>query len=446
MKRTPFFFAALLLLWLLGSGAGAQEFSADPVNESAEIRVQINDSWLSSDISAVSTRKPLELSNRYGTVFSVEQQIDRLSGLQSVTISPPQASGSRTSGSRGTWILYRRLSDGMPDHIKIFPVQDPSIFIMLQPDSGNPEKGKTLLALNIYGGEACRDIPLGVPFIRMYTATLESIISMTPRLVPWHLINPDSIDYLSSEAAIRAIRAQIGTLVYLDDGAFNENGEPVLIQGGSLQDTQSILKAVEPNQDLSNIIGGVNCSGFVKWLVDGIILPRAGSRLFIEPLKTRTDSPETHFTEPFRENRDLFFALDWTRNLASAVVSLTSARTVKPDESGVDVTINPFANLNRYEKNVGYRTGDLFPILYFLAVTEPGHFYLGAVSRERGTPLLRQYHHAAAFFPYFEEGIFKVDVFESAEETPAPVFLERNTGSYSHLVRVRLPEAGYYQP
>ena len=76
-----------------------------------------------------------------------------------------------------------------------------------------------------------------------------------------------------------------------------------------------------------------------------------------------------------------------------------------------------------------------------------GHFYLGAISRERGEPLLRQYHHIALFFPWFDDaGAFHVAVFESAVETPPEKFVSANSDAWVHLVRVRAPQTGYFWP
>lgn len=439
----PFF------LFLSGSGAFSQvtlmdvpKVPSDDFSESAEVRVQIAEAWLEKEIDAVLLSHPGEYRNRAGQTFVVSAQREADTGFAAISVVPVEK-----KGVQGTWTLYRRLSDGMPDHIRIYPLPDPSIFINIRPNGDKPEKGKTLLELNIYGAWACRDIPLGVPFIRMYTNTFESIVALTPRLVPWYLLSPDSLRYAEVESAVAVIRDQLSTLVFLDDGAFNEKGVPVHIKDGSPQTRDEIFKALAQGQNSGNIVGGVNCSGFAKWIVDGIIRPVAGSRMKIDPLKTQTASPENHFTDPFRENNDLFFALDWTRNLAAAVVSLTEKQTVLSDAAGINITSLPFTGIDRYEMNVGYRTESILPLLYYLSVNETGHFYLGAVSDVSGELFLRAYHHVVAFFPYFDQnGQFQVVVFESAVETPVWDFINANRGSYINLVRLRLPEAGHFKP
>ena len=196
-----------------------------------------------------------------------------------------------------------------------------------------------------------------------------------------------------------------------------------------------------------------------------MIRPIAGQGIFIKSLKTETDVPDTYFTKPYKE-RELYFGLEWIRNLAAAALSLNVKRTVKPIGSGLDVTVEPFAlvppikqknvkedfaSFKGYEKTAGYQTSYLQALLYYLAISEPGHFYLGAVSRtvspEKGSPPLRQYHHIAAFFPYFDVfGNFHIDVYESGKETSIEQFMSLNSDAFTALVRIRAPQPGVFNP
>lgn len=442
MKRTIVFFTVTLFLFLTGTAFSAPTIPSDDYIESDEVRFGIKTTWLEAELNTLLMLKSELWSDSYGRQFSVSQQKDPSATLVAIEIVPME-----TVGSRGKWVLYRRLLDGVSERVRIYPVSDPRVFIELRSDGDYPERGKTLLGMSVYGAWACRDIPLGIPFIRTFTSSFASIVSMTPLLVPWTFLDGDSVRYREVISASVIVREGLKSLVYLEDGAFNEKGEPVMILDGSPQKPAELLKALSLGQNPKDVVGGVNCSGFAKWIIDGIVRPRAGSQLFINPLKTQTSSPDTLFTEPYRENRDLFFALDWTRHLASAVVTLNLKKTTLPDFAGIDVTDILLTGVHHYERNVGYRTEELLPILYYLAIRESGNMYLGAISRERGMPLLRQYHHIAAFFPYFDEtGQFQVDVYESVVQTPVDAFLVNNTGSYIHLVRVKLPEGPYFQP
>jgi hypothetical protein len=438
MKRRFFPALAVAAFWcFLAASLACEEYV-----DSSEVRARIADPWLSGELDRVARLEPALCGDRWGSLFRVSGRRIPSAGLLEVSVVPES-----DPGAAGSWFLYRRLADGQADHLVICPSGDPSVRLVLKPDAGGPERGRSLLDLEIRGFTACREIPVGLSLVSLYAAPLSTLRNLTPKTVPWDLLEPDPSLYGNIESAAETIAGRLGSLVYLDDGAFDENGKPVLIRDGSPQDPDAVWAAIPAGRDPAGIEGGVNCSGFAKWLVDGIVRPAAGSGLYIAPLKDKTDTPDSHFTEIYTESRDLFFALDWTRNLASAVVTLNIGRTVRPGDSFVDVTVEPFAGSVQYSKNVGYSGREIIPLLYALAVREPGNFYLGAVSRERGDPKLRQYHHVAAFFPYFgSDGRFTVRIFESATETPPDVFVKNNSDAYINLVRIEIPEKGYFRP
>jgi hypothetical protein len=441
MKRTRALISLTAFIFLAGAGFSL-DYPASSFIDSAGVRSLISATWLAENRDTVLFLKPAVYPDLYGQRFSVSQKKDVKTGFFTITVSP-----SGQNGLQGTWILYRRLSDGVPDHILIYPEKDADRFVTVRASGDDPEKGKSLVTLSIFGATPCRNIPAGIPFSGLYTLPFSDLVNMTKSQVPWNLFMPDTTAYSAVTSAIKTIREQLGTLVYRDDGAFDENGKPVHIKDGSPQQADELRGALAKGQDPKNIAGGVNCSGFAKWLVDGIIRPRAGAGLFINPLKNSTATAKNHFTEPFAEDRDLFFGLDWTRNLASAAETLESGRALTPDVSGVDVTVEPFAGSCVYELNVGYPTAEIMPLLYVLAIREPGTMYLGAISDERGDPRLRQFYHVAAFFPWFDEdGQFRLAVFESATETVPADFFRKNQSTYINLVRIHLPEPGYFQP
>jgi hypothetical protein len=80
----------------------------------------------------------------------------------------------------------------------------------------------------------------------------------------------------------------------------------------------------------------------------------------------------------------------------------------------------------------------LRPLLYILAIREPGNFYIAAFNRRMGESVsLRQYFHEALLFPYFDDsGTFRVAVFESAAETSLEAVIRRYPEEFVHLVRI----------
>ena len=148
----------------------------------------------------------------------------------------------------------------------------------------------------------------------------------------------------------------------------------------------------------------------------------------------------------------LFFALDWIRNLASAVISVYSGQTYLFDNSGVDVNINPFAsaitdsgveNIVTFIENSGYRIEVLKSLLYVLAATEPGTFYFGAI---RGTdrtvkPEVMAFNECVAFFPYFlNDGAFDCAVFMNGRQMTLENFCMYYPETFVYLTRVKSSE------
>ena len=420
----------------------AYEVPSADFRDSADIRAGLVNTWLAGDIDPVRLRNSAVYFDQFSYGFKVSQQRDTTPDLLAITVSPADK-----KGVQGDWVLFRKISDGLPDHIRIYPVIDSSIYIDIRSEGSNPQKGRCRLDLVIYGARAAHDVPLGLSLVSLYTARFDSIIALTSSTVDWSLLDPDLLMYRDIVSASAVIRNGLKTLVYLDDGAFNENGQPVYIKDGSPQTASKVFDAMGKGQNPVDIIGGVNCSGFAKWIVDGIVRPVAGQGILIEPLKAATVTKNSDVADLNRDTRDLYFALDWTRHLASAALTAETRKTVKPDVSGVDVTVEPFSDSCVFVKNIGYRTRELLPLLYYLAVKESGYFYLGAVSDEEGVPPLRQYHHIVAFFPFFDaNGKFSVSIFESAVETPVSDFIKANDESNTNLVRIRIPESAYFRP
>jgi hypothetical protein len=236
------------------------------------------------------------------------------------------------------------------------------------------------------------------------------------------------------------VRANIGGLQFADDGAINQNGAYALIATGALQPAAG----KDPS---GNDYPGLNCSGFAKWLIDGILEPETGKLLTIADLKKPFGTRGSPFSAPY-ESLDPFFGLDWTRNLASIANSTLIAPQFGKIEE-FEVRSAPFSSLlpengdgelaenwPGWLKDVGFNVEGLKPLLYTLAIDHPDRFYLAAVSSEsyapttptnpRGLPMLRRYFHVTALVPYFNEhGNFRVVVFESAAETNFTAFQKR---------------------
>ena len=183
--------------------------------------------------------------------------------------------------------------------------------------------------------------------------------------------------------------------------------------------------------------GGFNCSGFAKWVVDGLYAPLAGHPMEIDALKSRNAGRDNPWSTRFEEEMDPWFGLDWSRGLARTLAQEQAGNV--PADADIDVRD---ADHLAYIRDVGYPVPRLQGLLYFLARRDPGKIYIGSVNApssavSEGTPTLRQHHHLVVLLPYFDaDGAFQVVVMERNLRTSIPSLVRRYGGEYIHLVRI----------
>jgi hypothetical protein len=424
------------------------------------LRIRLKDAWLAETPERVMARRPVMQTLENGDRVEVQVQTGRdefmvlfsrelTGGRIAAGNNPaiPRAGTGRFPGwAQGSWMLTRRKDSGEGTLIRIFPRSDQYTYIQFRPFNAD----KCQMDVVLYGGYAAQSVPLAVPFERLYTMPLNEILRLAGDKFPRKYFDPNPEDYRDQRRFISLVRQRLPELSFADDGAVDETGNYVFIE------------TLQPQN--AGPAAGLNCSGFTKWLIDGILRPITGGRLAIPPLKAPFGSRGSSFTEPWEDLRDPYFGLDWIRNLAAeAGTVLRSPAYSVLDE--FEVRSGLFSQVIVPEKNTfvthsypgfledaGYGIEGLHPLLYALAIDEPDRFYLAAVNNEtgpattrdnpRGAPRLRQYFHVAAFVPYFDEyGVFRVAVFESAAETSFNAFKTRYPGHYVNLVRVPLETA-----
>ena len=346
--------------------------------------------------------------------------------------------------AQGSWMLTRNKLTGEGTLIRIFLRSDQYTFVQFRPL--NTEK--CLMDVILYGGFITRSLQIAVPFERLYTMPLNEVLRLAGDKFPTRYFEPDPSIYRDNRVFVTQVREHLRGLRFADDGAIDENGNYVLINTLQMQNPAS---------------SGLNCSGFVKWLIDGMLRPITGERLSITPLSRPFGDRGSSFTVNWEERRDVFFGLDWIRNLAAtANGTLRSSAYSALEEFEVRNDNFSFLMINQQQNGssgfsvqsyagflaeAGFGIEGLRPLLYSLAVDDPYSFYLAAISNEigtagssRGTPRLRQYFHVAALVPYFDEfGIFRIVVFESANETPFNTFRNRYPGHFINLVKIPVP-------
>jgi len=426
-----------------------QELPIGKIADDSAFRASIKQTWLSDSPGRVLAR-PRVLHNLPGggrLELRVQAARDEFMVILARELTGSRrtaATGQFPGWAQGSWILTRRRDTGAALRIRIFLRSDPYAYVQFRPFTDD----KCQMDVVLYDAYVVRSLPLPVSLERLYTMPLSDTFKLAGDKFPVRYFEPNPADYRDHRQFIAKVRERLPELDFADDGAIDQTGRYVYIETGLAQ-RQPV---------------GLNCSGFAKWLIDGILRPATGERMEIPPLKAPFGERGTSFTEPWEESRDPFFGLDWIRNLASqAWTTLRSPAFGSLDE--IEVRRQPFSRViirngssatvqsyTGFLENAGYGTEGLHALLYTLAVDEPGRFYLAAVNNEggppaaaanpRGLPRMRTYFHVAALVPYFtEQGVFQVAVFESAAETSFNAFKTRYPGHYVSLVRVPIETA-----
>jgi len=440
-------FFIILFVFLNITPAFCFDLPVSQISDDSLLRLRLRDSWMTevparvlaqgSRVELLETGERVQVSTVQGreefmVLFSREL-------MRGTSVTDRRATGQYPGWAQGSWMLTRRRDTGEGTQIRIFLRSDQNTHIQFRPFNAD----RSWLDVVLYGGFIARSIPIAVPFERLYTMQINDILRLVENKFPMRYFEPNIPSYRDSRRFVAQVREQmrLSNFRYADDGAIDENGNFVFIE------------TLLPQNPAT---AGLNCSGFTKWLIDGILRPVTGQRLTIPPLKAPHGDRGSSFTVNWEETRDVFFGLDWIRNLAAAANS-----ALRTPSHGVlnefEITRNDFSyilvNQNRtfvthsypgFLGEAGYGVQGLHPLLYTLAVDDPFSFYLVAVNREfntpsapRGTPRLRQYFHVAALVPFFDEnGNFTIAVFESAAETSFTAFRNRHAQNHVNLVRV----------
>ncbi|MFP4619082.1 MAG: hypothetical protein ACLFMZ_09600 [Spirochaetaceae bacterium] len=322
---------------------------------------------------------------------------------------------SPESARRGDYEILRDKSEGEFISLKIHLKSGEDSYLLLQPENEDYSR----MDVYLLGSRFQRDIRVPYEFKELLRTSFASLMKSTAGYVDWEFYLPDPIisELSTGEAIAKAVRSYLPGLADVEDGAIDQKGNYVYIDDGSPQEGE----------------GGLNCSGFAKWVVDGIYSTKTGSLLPIEILKkTHPDIRGHRWSAKYEDERQPYFGLDWTRNLAFAMKRLR--------ESGADIRSADVDKLtyHEYKENVGFAVESLGTLLYELAVREPEHFYLGSVNGLDEEGELRTHYHVAVLFSWIDkEGRLGVSVMERGVETPLERFIEKYKGEFIHLVRIK---------
>ncbi|MBT3274505.1 MAG: hypothetical protein HN368_15220, partial [Spirochaetales bacterium] len=197
--------------------------------------------------------------------------------------------------SRGSYIIKRNDASGAFEQIKIFVRSEPGSFVRILPDGGRSTMDVFLMDVPIF-----KNVILPITLEQLSVEPFSRIVEASRYQVDWTIITQRQQRQGDREikGIVDTLRPLLASLRDSDDGAL---------------DTDGTFKFID---DLTqNLESGFNCSGFAKWVVDGLYLPRTGESLPIELLKVKhLDSRGNEWSRRYEDERDPYFGLDWSRN------------------------------------------------------------------------------------------------------------------------------------
>jgi hypothetical protein len=447
----------LLLAGLPGfPSLGALDLPSAGIEDDSALRISLRDEWFLDTQDRVMAKRTQyhELPGGGRIQVRSERNTDEFAVTLARELTGPNGQGMGTfpGWAQGSWSYVRSRADGSPRRILVFLRSDPLTYIQFSP----LDRGRSQMDQVLYGAYITRSQPVALPFERILSMPLEVVFTVVGEKFKRHYLDPEPGNYRDLLAFMDKLRRRLPELSFRDDGAIDAQGNYVFIETLAAQDGE----------------GGLNCSGFVKWVVDGILRPLTGQRLDIESLKLPFGERGSSYTAIWDELQDPFFGLDWTRNLAArawaalrspayAVLEEFEIRNLpfsqliyrSPSTAGTregGEAANPPPAIRNYPGhlgNSGFGVEGLEALLYTLAIDDPGRIYLASVNDEsgppttadnlRGLPRMRRHFHVAVLIPYFDQyGGFQIAVFESAEETRFSRFKARYPGHNVNLVRI----------
>src|SRR6056297_1802523 len=336
----------------------------------------------------------------------------------------------------GSYIIRRSADDGSLEQIKIYYKSEPGSFLRIFPDREN----RSRIDVFLRDRKVQSDVKISLSIEKIARSPFSEIVRRTVGYIDWEFYIPKAEFALPELTTVddlyHQVRPYLKQLRDAEDGAINSLGEFVFIKDGTAQTGE----------------GGLNCSGFAKWVVDSVLYHHTDSLLSIDALKRpHPNFRGNRWSSKVEEIEDPYFGLDWTRNLAIEAYQALDllprgASGVEGSSADPELADVNFLRYHRYVEDVGYPVSSLETVMYELAKENTGHFYLGSVNvLTHGEYELRKHLHVAVFFPWLdEEGRLVLKILETNEETSPASFMRRYQGEYVHLVSI--PQTGVFKP
>ena len=442
-----------LFLLLLAAPVFA-DYNSRGIPDSSEIRKGLKERWFEASLEDVRMNLPEIYDNDAGQKFQV--RLEESDTTYMIFVAPCATINVKVYSNKGmsyeqqeiypgeapgSWVLVRDKKTNKPIRIRWYFSVDSDIYVQFTP------YGRTAVAdLLIYGNYASKGASTGIPFDKLYELSFADVMKMTAISLPWKYVTVDGDKFGSVLQMAGMIQKNLGRVMFVQNAMYDEDGKLIQITNGKAFDTE--------NQDPSKLY--LSSAGFVKWIADGLVEPIAGTKLKRAPLVKETVTvKENGYQGVLSQKYNLFFALDWIRNLAAAITSVNNGKVYMYNEAGTDVTINPFAatisgagtvNTVTFIEDTGYNVSVLKSLLYVLAATESGNFYFGAI-RETDktiTPEIKVFNDCVAFFPYFSSnGSFGCFVYMNGKQISLDDFCMIYPDAYIYLTRARASKDFY---
>jgi hypothetical protein len=400
---------------------GAKSYAAPQVSasvpENNEARAKLEELFYAPPAALLTVGQRILHQQATGTRVKFEAR--RQNGNLYYLFQNEEGSSFAIAG-RGNYIIKRDSENGRLIQIKVFYRSDPGCFVRLF-----PRGERTSMDVYLFGIPVDQGVLLPLEFSNFLTEAFAKVIELSRSTVRWQLLLYSRTGPLEERTFthLESIRRLLPSLSDREDGALDAERDYVFIETGLPQGPA----------------GGMNCSGFAKWITDGYYYGLTGRYLAVEPLKQKhLEHRGNRWSLRFEEERDPYFGLDWSRNLATALWQAQGYPTASPEDFDVRQ-----AGYVEYREDVGFPVEDLKMLLFLEAGANPGHFYIGSLNREYGgQPVLRQHFHMLVLFPYFTPaGSFRVAVFDRTREIAIEAIPARFSGAYIHLVRLPVSES-----
>ena len=329
----------------------------------------------------------------------------------------------------GSFIVQRDGESGELRRVKIFYKDDPGSYLSILPRGAEDSQ----MEIYLLGRKLQERINIPFPTEQIIRMPVARIMQLSSAYVNWQFYIPRQEFppnvLTETDDLAEQIRPYLKELKDAEDGAIDSLGRYVYIGDGT------------PQSDREQ--GGLNCSGFVKWVVDGILSPITGELLSVDELKRpHGDYRGNRWSRKLEELEDPFFGLDWTRNLAIRAHQYVHGIEAQSPED-YDVR---HLKYHQYKEDVGYPVEQLPTLLYELARDSDNYLYLGSVNELfHGENEVRKHYHVAAFLPWLDQnGRLEVALFDRNREIDLESFIRTHQGAHIHLVRI--PHRGVFQP